>query len=100
MRNQFRIQWNAYFYQYSLLSISKQLMPSRTFNWMTFWANERKLVAPIIESSSSYFDKMAHIHALGYECDNEDYDVIDSEEEENIVLSRLSSLQANECLRG
>jgi hypothetical protein len=97
MRNPFRIQWNAYFYQYNLLNTSKQIAHFRTYNWVTYWANDR-LVAPLLDSTTCYFDQMANNLARGYVYEPEEID--DAEENENIIFARLATLHANDCMRG
>lgn len=103
MKNPFRINWNAYFYQYNLLAISKRLAPYPQYNWMTFWANDSKLKAIIVDHEDDYLSQMSMKHAIAYQSNDtafDPYDELDKEEEENTILSRLSLLQANDILRG
>lgn len=103
MRNPFRIHWNAYFYQYNLLGLSKQLASYRRYDWMTFWPNHTQM-RYIPRTELDYLDRMSIQHATGF--DLESY--VNSHEEcddracddENTVLSRLATLQANDFLRG
>jgi hypothetical protein len=98
-KNPFRIQWNAFYYQYDLLHVARGLMQHPRTNWISYWSPTQLICRPIQHTltEEDYYDKMSRQLANGHDGH---FNSIQEESAEDVILTRLSVIHANDFMRG